>query len=150
MSSAIVLVDIKSGDTLLSIEHSELIVSLVFSPDGHYLASAEIRTGDICIWDVNPVSSTFRQCFKTLYAPAMNCRQLRISDAMGLDQEMSWRAEGKNRKGKLLEFLADRGAVLDDEQQKLLVELRKQRETRQAAPQDRKPTDKPRRRNRRK
>jgi WD40 repeat protein len=118
-----------------------------FSSDGRYLAIGCGTT--VRIFDVSLGSSTFGQCLKT-FDTRMDCHGMQINSARGLEHEVAWRAGGKEHKGTLLEFFADRGAILDEEQQKLLMELRKQRETRQEPPQDRKSADKPRRKHRRK
>ena len=41
---------------------------------------------------------------------------------------MNWTVKGEEQKGTLLEFLADRGAVSDEEQKRVLAEARKRRE----------------------
>ena len=50
-----------------------------------------------------------------------------ISGAHGLEQGITLRENGKERKGMLLELFADCGAVLDEEQKRNLKEMRKQR-----------------------
>jgi WD40 repeat protein len=123
----LVLIDVASGKIRLSIDYFDLISSLVFSPDGHYVASAGWASGEVCIWDVDPASLMFGQCLKVLEVK-MNCQGMQISGARGLEQEIEWRVERQERKGTLLEFFADGGAVLDEEQERILAKLRKRRE----------------------
>jgi len=101
--------------------HTDGIVGLAWAPNGTVLASGS-DDATIRIWNVEPNSPTFGQCLKVLEAKII-CQGMRISGARGLEQEMEWRVEGQKRKGMLLEFLADRGAVLDEEQERIVGQM---------------------------
>lgn len=126
VENRLVLIDVASGEIKLSIDYSDAITSLIFSPDRSYIASAGFVSGEVCIWDVNPVSPTFSQCLK-VFEVKMNCHRMQISGAHGLEKVITWRDKGKEREGTLLEFLAERGATLDEKQKQILAEAREQR-----------------------
>jgi WD40 repeat protein len=119
-----VLIDVDSGG-IKSLNYSGYISSPAFSPNGNYIASAG-QNGVVYIWDISPASSTFAQCLKVL-EKKMSCHGMLISGAHGLEQGITLRENGKERKGMLLELFADCGAVLDEEQKRNLKEMRKQR-----------------------
>lgn len=118
------LVDVASGEIRLSIKCDDFLTSLTFSPNGHHIASG--GRGGVFIWDVDPKNSACGQCVKGLNVK-MNCKGMKISGARGLEQEMTWMTKGIERRGTLLEFLAECGAVLDEEQERVLEEARKRR-----------------------
>jgi WD40 repeat protein len=107
--------------------HRSGVIALSLSQDSRYLASGS-SDATIRIWEAEPDSPTFGQCLKVLEAQ-MNCREMQIGGARGLEQEMKWRVGGEKRKGTLLEFFADRGAVLDEEQKLVVEEARERRES---------------------
>jgi hypothetical protein len=119
-----VLIDVDSG-RIKSLNYSGYASDPAFSPDGNYMASAG-ENGEVCIWDVNPASSIFAQCLNVLEVK-MSCHGMLISGAHGLEQRIILRDKGKGREGTLLELFADCGAVLDEEQKRILTDMRKQR-----------------------
>ncbi|NVM57286.1 MAG: pentapeptide repeat-containing protein, partial [Desulfobacterales bacterium] len=104
----------ESGSLIHTIQFDGATDEIAFSPNDRYLASGGYDA--IRIWDVDPDSPTFGKCLKVLDVK-MDCQGMQISGAHGLEQEMEWRVEGQKRKGTLLEFFAERGAVLDEEQE---------------------------------
>jgi hypothetical protein len=67
---------------------------------------------------------------KVLWFKSINARGAQISGARGLEQETVWAPPWetlvKQRKGTLLEFFADCGAVLDEEQKRIVAEARQE------------------------
>lgn len=105
------LIDANSGRTMFEIKNvlDTRISSIAFSPDGHYLATTGYESDSVRIWDVNSKNPTFGQCIKLLKHPLMNCNGMQVGGAVSLDQ-------------KLLKFLAERGAILDQKQKEALIE----------------------------
>jgi hypothetical protein len=66
------------------------------------------QSNRIAVWDINSGDVVY------VLDAKMNCKNLRISGIQGVEAEM-------------LEFFADRGAILDEEQQLTLAELRRKR-----------------------
>jgi len=136
----------------LRLPETTLVLSAGYSPDGRLLATCHRESylggyGTEKIWNVDPATHAVGECLR-VFTMKTNSRGMQVSGTRGL--EKIGQQSSDEYTGTLLEFFADRGAVLDEEQQKLLIELRKQRETRQEAPQERKPAEKPHRKNRRK
>jgi len=104
-------IDADSGRMIFEIKNisDTGISSIVFSPDGHYLASTGYESNNVRIWDVNANNPTFGQCLKVLKHPPMNCNGMQIGGAVGLNP-------------KILKFLAKRGAILDKKQNDALIE----------------------------
>jgi len=133
---------------------TSLVSSASYSPDGRLLATCHWESygpgghGTVRIWSVDPATRLVGECLRVLPVKT-NCRGMQISGVRGLERKMT-EASPVEDTDTLLEFFADRGAIPDEEQQKLLIELREQRETSQEVPQERKPADKSRRKNRRK
>lgn len=106
------------------LESPEKIMFLRSSHNGRYLATG--NPGDVIrIWDVDPNSTICGQCIKVLEMK-MNCKGLRISGAHGLEQLIEWNNKGQERKGTILEFFADHGAILNEKQKQILAKTRSQ------------------------
>ena len=102
--------DIETGKECLSIKSAEFDYANLLSLDrkGSFV-SGIFRFNKIKVWDTNSGKIAHELEIKAV------CEKMQISDAYGIDQAT-------------LEFFADRGAILDEEQQRTLVKLRKQRE----------------------
>ena len=102
--------------------HCGPVRSVAFSHNSKTLISAS-QYSDIRIWDIDSNSSNFGHCIK-LTKIRMNCNGMKISSAHELEQKMKLN-KGENS-CTLLEFLADRGAILDKKQKQTLAEKRGQ------------------------
>ena len=117
---------VETGEELICMRgHIDYIYDLEWMLDGLNVISGSADS-TIRIWDVDSKSPTFGQCLKVLYV-TMNCNGTQIGGACGLEQEMTWEGKGKRQKGTLLEFLADRGAMLDIEQKNTLEKMKNAR-----------------------
>jgi WD40 repeat protein len=125
--NSIWLFDAESGSLLHKIETPSGIQAITFSPDDRYLASGHDDAA-IRIWDVNPESPRFKQCAQVLEVK-MICQGMQVGGVHGVDQKLPSTVKGKKGKQTLLEFFADRGAVLDAEQLEVLKKIRKSRKT---------------------
>ncbi len=106
------------------LESPEQLMFVRSSHNGRYLATG--GPGDIIrIWDIDPNSTICGQCIKILEMK-MNCKGLKISGAHGLEQKIKWMVKGKERKGTLMEFFADHGAILEEEQKQTLAKMQKE------------------------
>ena len=92
--------------------------ALAFSPDDRFLVSGS-SDGNIAFWDISDNSPNYGKSTKIIDVKP-NCNGMQISGAIGLEQEMTWMSQGNFIRGSKLEYIAQCGAVLDKEQQKLL------------------------------
>src|SRR5262245_1626035 len=114
--------DTKSGSLIHKMEIGSATDGISFSPDDRFLATGH-PDATIRIWDVDQHSSSFGQCLKVLDV-RMNSRGAKIGGARGLEKNVTWKVRGEQRQGTLLEFFAERGAVLDEEQKRMLARAR--------------------------
>jgi hypothetical protein len=123
-SASLILRKIEGNEkTILLIkDHPQPFATLEFSADGRLLACGSDSA--IHIWDADPESTNFGRCIKILKIK-MNCQGVFISGARGIEQKRKSEVEGQEQKDTLLEFFAERGAVLDKEQKQILAEARK-------------------------
>lgn len=84
--------------------HEGAILTQSLHPHGKLLATGS-RDATIRIWDIDSQSPNYEKCLNTLRVK-MNCRNLRLTNAKGLD------AAAPDGKGTLGEWLVQRGAVL--------------------------------------
>lgn len=119
----IYLLDPKDGALLATFNTDDagILCALTFSPDEKQLASGH-DDGTVRIWDVDEDSPTFGQCQKILDVK-LNARGARIGGAKGLDEVITWKRQGIDVTGTRLQFLADCGAILDEDQQRRLKAL---------------------------
>ncbi len=124
------IIDFHSHKEINLIGHSSEVFSISWNGDCSRLASCGYD-GVIYIWDTKIESATFGKILRILHSTHYTGAQ--ISNALGLERDALRLIEGTNT--TLLEFLADRGAILDEEQQRTLAELRRKRteEQRKAA-----------------
>jgi WD40 repeat protein len=121
--------DAKWSSRILGI-HEDSIRCLRVSPNGQYLASGG-WDATVRIWDIAPDSLTFGQCLKALDM-RMNCQGAKVSGARGLGRKTtSGMTRQKEWQGTLLEFFADRGAMLDERQKKIVNEAHRQRKAKE-------------------
>jgi WD40 repeat protein len=142
---------IKIWDIEIDIECATIICESLVDPniismdDEGAMITGVFNGSRILVWDVDTGKIIY-----TLDAK-MNCQGMQLSHAHGLEQEMSWKDGEAQRTGTLLEFFADRGAILDEEQQRTLAELRRRREEEERAKADAvEPPAKPKRSRRKK
>ncbi|NIM11911.1 MAG: NACHT domain-containing protein [Candidatus Aminicenantes bacterium] len=124
-NNLIKLFDAKSGELIHEIKVGTGTDALAFSPDDRFLASGH-DDSTLRIWNVDENSPDFGKCVKIIDVKT-NCRGMQIAGAKGLEQKMEWRKNGKPYQGTLLEYFAECGAVLDEEQKKLLKKIKKLR-----------------------
>ena len=121
--SSLILYNIDSdAKTILLVNNQpQRFDTLQFSTDGRLLACG--GGSIIYIWDTDIDSINFGQCIQILDVK-MNCQGVLISGASGIEQEIEIETIRKKHKQKvsLLEFFAERGAVLDDMQKQILSE----------------------------
>jgi WD40 repeat protein len=96
--------------TLLQRSRTE-INAVCFSPDSLYLA-AGLQDGTIHVWSVDRAGPMFGSCVKTLKV-RMNCQEVQLEAARGLDRKMAPSGERRVSNETLLEFLTDRGALVN-------------------------------------
>ena len=106
-------------------EHVGTVKGIVFSNDSRTLISCG-NDSTIRIWDIDSDSPNFGQCLKEMIMK-INCKGMQISGAHGLEQKIEGRQKGYNEV-TLLEFLEERGALLDKEQKQILDDIQKRPE----------------------
>jgi hypothetical protein len=111
--------DFQSGSLIHKMKTESIVEAISFSPDDRYLATGHAN-GTMQIWDADRKSPRFGQCIKVLDV-RLNCRGMKIGGARGLEENITWAVGGKERQGTLLEFFAERGAILDQEQKRKLA-----------------------------
>jgi hypothetical protein len=85
----------------------------------------------IKIWKINIETLEVEKLVKMLTINK-KCHGLKLDGASGLER-VTYRNTGREEVGSLLEFFADRGAILDEKQQRTLAKLRKKREEEERA-----------------
>lgn len=123
-SAILILRKIEGNEkTILPIrDHLQPFTALEFSTDGRLLAGGSDSA--IHIWDADPESTNFGRCIKVLNIKT-NCQGVFISGARGIELKRKSEVGGQEQKDTLLEFFAERGAVLDKEQKQILAKARK-------------------------
>jgi WD40 repeat protein len=96
--------------------------SICFSPDSSKFATGD-RRGNILIWDIDINSKFFGKKIISL-KNRINCKGLIINGAFGLDQTegLGFESSKKRKNMDLLEFFANHGALIDENQKQVLLE----------------------------
>jgi hypothetical protein len=106
------------------------VQALAFNPNAAELALGH-DNGSVSIWDCDPSSADFCTCLRILDV-RLDAHGARISGATGLDETVTWFRQWKEVKGTRLEFLADCGAELDEDQKRQLAAIQAGRRSTQA------------------
>ena len=100
-----------------------VLYSVCFNSDGSLLAG--IKRSGIEIWKIDADNPSFQIRLHALDI-SVRCKGMKISGAKALER-MRLNATDEPQGRTMLEFFADRGAILDEEQQRTLAELRRKR-----------------------
>lgn len=106
----------RSKQELTLIGHKKAVTSAHFSPSGRHIASSS-RDGTIRVWDFDRGGPGFGKCLK-VFAVNENYKGLRIDGALGLEEQLQ--QDIPDDEVPLLELLRSRGAVLSQDQIRLL------------------------------
>lgn len=113
------LMEAATGSPVFNLRECPAAQTVTFNPQKPELAIGHDH-GSVSIWDCDRSSATFATCLRILDV-RLNAQGARISGATGLDETIVWTRQWKQIQGTRLEFLADCGAILDEEQQRVLA-----------------------------
>jgi WD40 repeat protein len=115
-----------SGEAVSGFPQCPSVQAVAFNPNAPDLALGH-DNGSVSIWNIDPSSDQFCARLRILDV-RIDAEGALISGATSLEEEMTWTRQWETVKGTRLEFLADCGAVLDEEQKQELRELMADRE----------------------
>jgi len=124
-TSPLLIIESASGRVLFNSEGCPKVQAVAFNPAGTEVAVAH-DYGAVSIWDSDEGAASFETCLRILDV-RLNARGAQIAGAKGLEESTTWRRQGKVVQGTRLEFFADCGAILDEDQQLRLAELQAKR-----------------------
>lgn len=123
--SPVRLLNAATGESIPGFPKCPSVQALAFNPNAAELALGH-DNGSVSIWDCEPSSASFCACLRILDV-RLDAHGARISGATGLDETVTWFRQWKSVQGTRLEFLADCGAELDEDQKRQLAEIHAER-----------------------
>ncbi len=118
--------DIKDGGVDLDIPCDSLYLMNMISVDRYgRLVTGIFDNHSSRVWSLDTGEEVY------VSEEQLNCKNMNITGTHGLEQQITWMTRNGGRSSSLLEFFADRGAILDEEQQRIRAELHHKREERQ-------------------